>query len=299
MRASFLAERARVSATPGQITASMGRLLRRLAPVIRLAHRPAMEGTEQLPPAGPYLLIANHSGGTAASELLSLAVLWHATFGLERPIACLAHPVAFYFWPATSLARGLGALPATRERARAALAGGVPLLIFPGAEYESTRPVWQANRVQLAGRRGFLQLAREAGVPIVPMGIRGSHYSAPILWRSTHLLPRLLVIPWLLGIRQFPLTLLGLGGAIGILAVTPQLPWPARLALVWAWLASPFTFFPIVPSTVRYRIGRPIQPEELFPTGTEEELAQAYQRVEAEVQRLVDAGRRATASGRD
>jgi 1-acyl-sn-glycerol-3-phosphate acyltransferase len=55
------------------------------------------------------------------------------------------------------------------------------VLIFPGGDHEAFRPVWQAYRVDMANRKGFLRIARRAWVPIVPLGIRGSQFALPIL----------------------------------------------------------------------------------------------------------------------
>lgn len=266
------------------------RVLRRLVtPWARLMHRPTLAGIENLPADGAYLLVSNHSGGFAASELLSLAALWLERFGVGRRLAGLAHPFGFNFWPIAPMLRGLGAVPSTYEVAAKVLGEGIPIVIFPGGDLEATRPVWQAHRVDFGGRRGFLRIARAAGVPIVPMGIRGSHFSVPILWRSRHILPWLFVVPRLYGIKRFPLTLLGLAGAVVIVLLTAGLPWPLRLALAWALFVTPIPFLPWVPSTIRMRIGEPIAAEELFPAGRgDEALADAYARVVGAVQRLVD-----------
>lgn len=257
-----------------------------LGPLLRLLHRPVLEGTEHLP-AGPFILVANHSGGLGGSEAFALAACWLERFGGARPLAGLAHPFGFSIWPISDFLRGLGAVPSTREWLHAALARGVPVLIFPGGDYEITRPFWEANRVQFGGRRGFLRAAREAGVPIVPMGIRGSAWVVPSLGRSTRLLPNLLLVPRLLGLRRWPVTVLGVAGAAAIALWPGALGWPARLALCWGWLASPLPLLPWVPSTIRFRIGRPLAPEALFAAG-DPELDGAYRIVEGEVQALVD-----------
>ena len=265
-------------------------IVRRLvAPWARLMHRPSLTGTENLPAEGAFLLVANHSGGLAASEVFSFASLWIEQFGRERRLAGLAHPFGFHFWPAGPILRGLGAIPSTYEAAAQTLAAGVPLMVFPGGDYEAGRPVWKAHSVDFAGRKGFLRIARAARVPIVPMGIRGSHYSVPIVWQSRYVLPWLLVLPRLYGIKRSPLTLLGLCGAIAIVLLTAGLAWPWRLALAWAFAASPLALVPWLPSTIRMRIGAPIAPDELFPPERgDDALPDAYERVIGAVQRLVD-----------
>src|SRR5688500_13886930 len=118
----------------------------------------------------------------------------------------MVHPLSFR--GRRGLMEKVGAIPSTYPAAEAALKAGTPVLVFPGGDHEAMRPVWQANRVDFAGRQGFLKIARAANVPIVPLGIRGSHFTAPVVYRGGKLLPRLLVLPYLLGFRKrYPLAL--------------------------------------------------------------------------------------------
>lgn len=269
-------------------------LLRVGTPLMRLAHRPVLTGAENLPERGPYLLVANHSGGFAVSEVISFAVLYLQRFGASRRLAGFAHPFAFQLWPLSALLRALGAIPSSRGYGEGALAEGVPLLIFPGGDHEGFRPIWQARRVDFGGRMGFLRLAQRARVPIVPMGIRGSHFTLPVLWRSK-LLPYLLVTPRLVGIKRWPLTLVGVVGAAVILALAPW-AWPWKLLAVWGWLGfNPVLTVPWIPWPIRFRIGAPIAPEELFgepgspaSPASEADLKVALDRVQGEVQALHD-----------
>ncbi len=259
-------------------------------PLARLWHRARLEGDANLPATGPYLLVANHSGGVASAELSAFAALWAGRFGAGRPLAGFAHPAAFHLWPLPVLLRAVGAVPSSYAWAERAIAEGVPLLIFPGGDHEAFRPVWHANTVDFGGRLGFLKIARRAGIPIVPMGIRGGAWTAPVLWCSRRLLPALLLTRFVFGVKRYPLTLLGLLVAAAILALVP-LPWPALVALVWAWFASlgpPLLGW--LPATLTLRIGPPIEAAELFPDGAgDEALPVALARVEAAVQAQVDA----------
>ena len=132
----------------------------------------------------------------------------------------------------------LGAIPSTYDAALGALSQGVPVLVFPGGDIDATRPIWRARRVDFGGRQGFLKIARGAKVPIVPMGIRGSHYAAPILFRSK-ILSTLLVFPRLSGVRRFPVTLLGVLGAVGFIALGPSIGWPLAPILAMLWIVLP------------------------------------------------------------
>ncbi len=262
-------------------------VLRWVWPLVRALFRPSIRGLEHLPARGPYLLVANHSAGLGLAELSSFAALYLREVGPERPLAGFAHPRAFGMWPTSVIHPALGVVPSTYAAAEATLAMGVPLLVLPGGDHETMRPITQADQVDLGGRVGFLRIARRAGVPIVPLGIRGSHYTAPILSRSK-LLATLLVLPrWGFGVKRWGLSLLAVLGAI-LLATLP-LSVPLRLVLMWLWLGSPLVFLPIVPWTVRFAVGAPLDLVwSAEPEAEDAEVAGALPKVQAELQRLVD-----------
>ena len=268
---------------------AVARWRRYVAPIVRLAWRPRLEGLANLP-VGPFMLVANHSG-LGNAEIMSLIVAYLEHGGAERAIAPMVHPWSMNAWPQGAWMKQLGAIPSTYEAADATLAAGIPVLVFPGGDHEATRPVWQANQVQFAGRKGFLKIARKAGVPIVPLGIRGSHFTAPVLYRSGTLLPRLLIVPGLLGIRKrFPITLSAVivAGAMAALAVAGIAPpWLAAL-VAWLFAASPLATLPWIPWSISMQIGRPIAARELFGDGTDDRMLDAaYARVEDAVHALV------------
>ncbi len=267
---------------PGVPSPEAVRFLRSFVlPFVRVMWRPTLEGLENLPASGPYLLVANHSGAMSIAELLSVASLWADAFDGARPLAGFAHPFSFVLPPIRRMMSHVGAVPSSYEAGRATLAAGVPLLVFPGGDHEAGRPLWHANTVDFGGRVGFLKLARQAGVPIVPMGIRGSHFTAPVLLQS-RLLASLFVLPRAFGVKRYPLTALAVLGALAILRRLR-----AHGAVGWAaaagWLASPLALVPWVPWTIRFRIGAPLAREELDALP----LDAARRRVEAAVQALV------------
>lgn len=254
---------------------------------LRFVFRPQIEGWDKLPQEGPFLLVCNHSGG-GGLEILLLSLLWHERFSYQRPITGLAHPAAWYI-PGMTVVKLLGAVPSTFAHGQAALEGGLPVVIFPGGERESFRPVWKAREVNFHQRKGYLRLARRAWVPIVPMGIHGSHYATPSLgifsWWA-----RLLGFPWLLGLKRFPLTVLSLGlAALTLWWGVSRLGTAPGVALALLVLINPILMFlPLLPWPVRARIGEPLSPEALFGSQQEEApLEEAYQRTQSAVQALV------------
>jgi 1-acyl-sn-glycerol-3-phosphate acyltransferase len=271
---------------PGQPNPhSIRRWSRYLGPIVRLAFRPVMEHVEHLPPKGAYLLVANHSG-LGNPDIACLIVSFLDQPGMRFP-AAMVHPVSFNSWPAGVWMERIGAIPSTYEAALSALSQGIPVLVFPGGDIDATRPVWQARRVDFGGRQGFLKIARIANVPIVPMGIRGSHYTTPILFRSK-ILSTLLVFPHRNGVHRFPVTLLGVLGAAALIAIGPFIGWLLAPILAMAWIALPVAQIPWIPWSVRIRFGKPIEHEELFSDGDDNTLQHAYDRVLGAVEDLVN-----------
>jgi 1-acyl-sn-glycerol-3-phosphate acyltransferase len=176
-----------------------------------------LHGLENLPSHGRYIVIANHSGGGAA-ELLALLFAWLERFGDTRPVCGMAHPAVFRVPFMKPILRGLGAVEATREGAAIARAAEVPLLLFPGGDHEAMRPFWEHAKVDFNGRKGWVRLAREHGLAVVPLAITGSHLTNPMLVRSR-------AIAWLsglrvIGVRRAPLSVLSLGAILGALRLT-------------------------------------------------------------------------------
>ena len=252
---------------------------------MRFFHRATLEGIEHLPVTGPFLLVSNHSGCVALAELNSFMALYAERFGTTRPLAGFVLPLSFLVWPLSRLLPQIGAIPSTYVAAESTLAAGVPILVFPGGDHEALRPLWLAHQVDFGGRIGFLRIAQKARVPIVPMGIRGSHFTAPPLVRSK-LLALLCLWPRLVGLKRWAITVLGALGACAIFQWVP-LAWPWRALLAWAFIASPLSMLPWVPWRVRMRIGPAIAPETLFENGSADDLARALPIVERAVQRLV------------
>ena len=288
MNYRFWIERAKPG-QPGVPTPKAARFLRRvLGPILKRVHRTKLEGLDRLP-EGPFLLVANHSG-LGMCEVFALGCAWLERFGCDRPLAGMAHPFAFSIWPMAPFLRGVGAIPSTYEHAEAALSAGTAVVVFPGGDHEATRPIWQARRVDFNGRKGFLRLARRAGVPVVPMGIDGAHYTMPILLRADRWLSWLTIVPALLGVRRLPVTVLGVIGAGLMAAYLPaSIGWGWTALLMALWVGSPLSMFPWVPWTIRMRIGDPIAPDALFP-GEDDDLDRAYHRVVTAVQERVVSG---------
>ena len=234
-----------------------------LGKLVKIPFSPEVTGLEHIPQDRACLIVANHSAGLAFPETSGLAWLGANIKGLEG-ITVMSHPLGFHIPGINFLLKEFGIIPSTFNHAKEALAAGVKVMVFPGGDYESMRPLWQAAQTDFAGRKGFLKLAKEGWVPILPVTIQGSHRTVPILFRSKTL-SWLLLLPRLLGVKWWSLTILGLIGTIFIVVfLGPSLGLGLTVALIILWLGGPFSFLPIVPSTIRYQISKPLEPDELF-----------------------------------
>jgi 1-acyl-sn-glycerol-3-phosphate acyltransferase len=179
-----------------------------------------VEGLEHLP-AGPALLVGNHNNGLAGPDIAcTLSSLWDA-LGPEAPIYALAHDFAMRHVAAFGAVLGrFGALPATRANARHALDAGARVLVYPGGDLEAYRHFRRRDEIILGPRTGFITLAQEADVPIVPVVAQGAHRSAIVFHEGEGIARRLGLKRWA-RLERFPLALALPWG----LAAGPWLPW--------------------------------------------------------------------------
>jgi hypothetical protein len=271
----------------GQPSPAAKRLVKRVVrPLVRAAFRPTITGLEHLPAERPFIVVANHSAGIALAELMSLVALWPDMLGDEVPLAGFAHPAGFQSKAGRWMHRHLGTVPSTQKGATAALADGISLMVFPGGDYECQRSFWESNTVDFGGRTGFLRIAREAGVPIVPLGIRGSHHTVPFIFGRSELLANVLILPKFFGVRRWALSGLGIAGALGISRL--RLPVAAKVVMAAAWMGSPLIFLPVFPATLKFRIGPALTMADLFGPDGDRTLEDVRDEVERAVQSLVD-----------
>ncbi|MGY2061154.1 1-acyl-sn-glycerol-3-phosphate acyltransferase, partial [Nocardia gipuzkoensis] len=163
---------------------------RMLGPAWQLARvyfRPDVRGLDRIPASGPVLLVGNHSGGNTSPEVLVTALAFARHFGPRRPFYQLAHNLVMLVPILGPVLGKWGTIAATPDSARAALRSGAVVLVYPGGDWEVHRPAWEGDRIDFAGRTGFLRLAWQENVPIVPMVNYGAHQNHLILTRGDRL----------------------------------------------------------------------------------------------------------------
>jgi 1-acyl-sn-glycerol-3-phosphate acyltransferase len=222
-------------------------------------HRAEVRGLEHIPAQGPVLLVGNHSGGNASPDTLIFTLAFSARFGVERRFHQLAHNLVVSYPVLGGMLRRFGTVAASHENARRALRSGAAVLVYPGGDYEVARPSWQSARVDFGGRRGFLRLALEEGVPVVPVVSIGGQETALFLTRGEGL-ARLLRLDRTLRLKTLPVSL--------------ALPWGLNIGDLFSHLP--------LPAKITIQCLPPIDLEERF--GSSPDVAEVYDAVVAEMQ---------------
>ena len=101
--------------------------------------------------------------------------------------------------------------------------------MYPGGDYEVFRPSWKRHEVDFGGRKGYVKLAREAGVPIVPIASVGGQEAALFLDRGQWL-AKLLMVDKLARLKSVPILLAPPWG-LAVSDMVPRLPLPTKIAI--------------------------------------------------------------------
>ncbi len=142
-----------------------------LRPVFRVYFRMRGEGLEHLPQDGPFLVAPNH---------VSMLDWAHLAYFLPRSVRFVIDQEMLERLPIRVGCAINGMIAVRTDRpdvrglrlARAALAGGIPLVVFPEGQISRT------GRPQRA-RPGVISLAAHCQVPIVPAALRGAFAAFP------------------------------------------------------------------------------------------------------------------------
>jgi 1-acyl-sn-glycerol-3-phosphate acyltransferase len=193
-----------------------------------LYFRGEVRGLGNIPEEGPVLLVGNHSGGNLTPDTTVLTLAFHAYFGVERPFYQLAHNLVLSM-PGLSFLRKFGTVAASPANAEKALGSGAALLVYPGGDHEVHRPSWHSHRVDFAGRRGFIRLALEHDVPIVPVVSIGGQETALFLSRG-ETLSKLLGLDRLLRLKVLPISIAAPWG-INVGDFLGHIPLPAKITV--------------------------------------------------------------------
>ncbi len=226
--------------------------------------RAQVEGLANIPEEGPVLIVGNHSGGNMTPDSMVFMLAFNTYFGVERPVYALAHSLVTS-WPFIGdLARRWGIVTAGPKAAKLALERGDCVLVYPGGDVETHRPWTARHEIRFDGRKGFLKLAKETGVPIVPVVSVGG--------QDTYL----------------PLTDgRGLATALGLDRLARLKVLPISLALPWGLNVGDFLGHIPLPAKIRMEVLEPIDVKARF--GSDADSDEAYEYVTSKMQEALTA----------
>lgn len=209
-------------------------------------------GIDNVPESGRCLIVANHSG-----QLPFDAVAIGAALMFDAPRPRLARSMVERFVPSLPFVSYLfnrwGQITGTPENCRRLLEDEEMILVFPEGARGVSKPF--SRRYQLAEfGHGFMRLALECDVPIVPVAVIGAEEQAP----AVNIKP----LAKLFGSPAFPVV-----------------PYPP--------------FFPIVPLPVKYRLyfGEPLHFEG-DPDDDEDIIEEKARAVKNRIQSMIHIGLR-------
>ena len=236
-------------------------VLRRVRPLLDLLYerywRVELHGIDQIPEAGPCLLVANRSGLLPYDGLMVSHAIWRMRPKL-RPRFMIADWLITLPFVQSYLAR-LGGVRACRENAERLIRSREAVLVFPEGQKGAAKVFRERYRLKRFGRGGVVRVALETRVPIIPIGIVGAEEAHPILFK------------W-----GTPGRVVGLP----FLPVTPTFP-----------LLGPLGLLPL-PTKWVIRIGEPISISHLAPDAARDELliSRMNEELRSEIQVLIDTG---------
>lgn len=139
------------------------------APLVDL-WRPYVDGLENLPRDGRFLLVGNHTQSGTEGFLIPYVV--------RREIGTLVRPLTDRGFgrmpgPAADLLAACGATVGSPESASALMRHDQTILVFPGGGREIAKFKGEENTLRWQGRAGFARISADHDYPIVPAGLLG------------------------------------------------------------------------------------------------------------------------------
>jgi len=145
----------------------------------------------------PTMYLVNHGQGFWGIVDVLLALhYWYIVKGFRTPLYLISEEVVFKIPIIKHLALKAGLKNAKMSNVEFFLKSGASVVIPPGGDGELLKPVWMKNKpvftksmyingkMILKTQTWFLDTALKLGVPIVPVGISGTHEMTPIFYTS-------------------------------------------------------------------------------------------------------------------
>ena len=190
--------------------------------------RADVRGLGNIPEDGPVLMVGNHSGGNLSPDTGVFTLAFSTYFGVERAFYQLAHNLVLSM-PGLGMLRKYGTVAASPDNARKALQSGAAVLVYPGGDYEVHRPIWERHRIDFDGRKGWLRLALQEKVPIVPVVAVGGQETSIFLSRGEWL-ARALNLDRAFRLKVLPISI-ALPWGLNVGDMLGHVPLPAKITV--------------------------------------------------------------------
>lgn len=231
------------------------RVAPRIGKLVRTWFRARVRGMQHLPEQ-PFVAVGNHSGAAMLPDTLVWLDAYYRA-GNRPPMVTLAHDAMFDVYPAWLAGRlsRLGAVRADPALARRALEAGFAVQCYPGGDRDACRPFWRRHQVEFAGHTGYMRLARDAGVPIVPVVSVGAHEALMVLWDGAPL-----------------------AAALGVRDTMRLSTFPVSVSLPWGLFVGPLPGYLPLPTQVSVEVLAPIDPSSGSPDELDRHVRACMQR---------------------
>ena len=191
-------------------------------------HRADVRGVERVPD-GAALYVGNHNAGPMTPDTFIVGAALYQAHGMDALPYGLGHEWAIRIRGAHELFVPLGAVRASHDNAHRLFDAGKKVLVYPGGDLDSFRPVWRRHEVVFGGRKGYARLAIRAGVPIVPVVTCGAQ-TAWLVLSDGRWIARGLGLDTLLRVKAWPVTFtVPWGLVVGF--PPPFIPFPTRILI--------------------------------------------------------------------
>lgn len=233
-------------------------MLPRLWVVASTWFRAEVNGFEKVPDE-PVLFVGNHSGGAGVPDTFVFLLAYNTYFSVEgRPLFALGHEIVTGLPGIGKLARKFGVVTADPDSTTTVFAAGASALVYPGGDVEALRPWRDRHRIVFNNRKGFLRIAHENNVKIVPVVATGGQDTF-FVFNDGRKTARLLRFDKYLRVKSLPIS----------------------FSLPWGFLPGDLPHIPL-PAKIRIQVMDPIDVREKF--GDEPDWQEAYDYVTSKMQ---------------
>jgi 1-acyl-sn-glycerol-3-phosphate acyltransferase len=136
-------------------------------PAIELV-QPYVDGIENLPPDGRFLLVGNHTQSGMAEAWLTCLTVPRAIGTRVRPLT--ERGMGNFPGPVGDLLAACGGVVGSPENATKLMQNNETVLVFPGGGRELGRFKGEEHQLKWQGRAGFARVAIANDYPIIPVG---------------------------------------------------------------------------------------------------------------------------------